>query len=134
MTTMSGTDRCPCRSGAVLADCCGPVLAQERAARTAEALMRSRYAAFVVGDVDHLLRTWHPGQRPPAMDLDDTIEWRSLQIVDRVGGGLLDDRGEVEFIARFRTAGAAGSLHERSRFVRVDGRWLYVDGDLLRRS
>lgn len=131
---MSGPARCPCRSGDLLTNCCGPVLAQERPARTAEALMRSRYTAFVVGDVDHLLRTWHPERRPPGIDLDDTVDWRSLQIVDRVGGGLLDDRGEVEFMARFRTRGAAGLLHERSRFVRLDGFWLYVDGTQQRRS
>lgn len=92
--------------------------------------MRSRYTAFTVGDSAYLLRTWHPDHRPPTLDPDPAITWRSLEIVDRDGGGLLDDRGEVEFVARFRTPDGPGRLHERSRFVRQKGQWLYVDGDL----
>lgn len=81
--------------------------------------MRSRFSAFVLGLSDYLLASWHPSTRPATLELDDT-EWRRLQIVD-VSGDV------VEFRASYR----GGLLHERSRFARVDGRWLYVDGDLL---
>ena len=96
--------------------------------------MRSRYSAFVVGDADYLLRTWHPSTRPASLELDPAVRWFRLDVLDRRGGGLLDDEGEVEFAAHYRmpppTAGAkatASHQHERSRFARSDGRWRYVD-------
>ncbi|WP_322409347.1 YchJ family protein [Microbacterium invictum] len=97
---------------------------------TAEELMRSRFRAFRDGDVAWLLRTWHPSTRPKTLDLKDDPVWRGLQIVDTVGGGSGDAEGVVEFRATYRTGGGVGILHERSRFVREDGRWFYVDGDV----
>lgn len=98
---------------------------------TAEALMRSRFAAFRRGDAAWLLRTWHPRTRPAVLDLADSPRWRGLQIVDTVAGGPADDQGVVEFRATYlRPDGGLGILHERSRFVREDGRWLYLDGDV----
>ena len=89
--------------------------------------MRSRYAAFVHGDVEHLLRTWHPDTRPPALELDPSVRWTGLEVLDRVGGGLFDTEGVVEFSAHHRDHGRSGVQHERSRFVRHAGRWVYVD-------
>lgn len=97
---------------------------------TAVDLMRSRFAAFRAGDADWLLATWHPSTRPDVLDLADNPRWRGLQIVDVVGGGPDDDTGVVEFRATYLADGALGVLHERSRFVRTDGRWFYVDGDV----
>jgi SEC-C motif domain protein len=111
------------------AACCGRWHAGEPAA-TAEELMRSRFAAFARGLGGYLLATWHPSTRPPELTLDDTA-WRRLQIVDTVAGREGDAEGVVEFRASYRTAAGAGLLHERSRFVREGGRWLYLDGDLL---
>jgi SEC-C motif-containing protein len=65
---------------------------------------------------------------PAALDLDPDVVWRRLQIVDTVAGGPDDAEGIVEFRASYRDADGAGLLHERSRFVRVDGRWAYLDG------
>ncbi|MFJ4175781.1 YchJ family protein [Microbacterium sp. NPDC089696] len=121
--------RCPCGSGDVLANCCGPVLAGAPAP-TAERLMRSRYTAFVLGDTDHLLATWHPSTRPSSLDLDADLHWRRLAIVDRVAGGPFDRQGVVEFAAAWEQRGDRGVLRERSRFVRDGRRWLYVDGDV----
>ena len=99
---------------------------------TAEALMRSRFAAFQRADAEWLLHTWHPSTRPPELDLSDNPRWRGLQIVDIVGGGADAATGVVEFRATYLDAdGGLGILHERSRFVREDGRWFYVDGDIL---
>ena len=98
---------------------------------TAEELMRSRFAAFKRADAAWLLRTWHPSTRPDDLDLRDNPRWRGLQIVEVAGGGADADSGVVEFRAVFREGGARGELHERSRFVRDDGRWSYVDGELL---
>ncbi len=97
--------------------------------RTAEELMRSRFAAFRDGDAAWLLATWHPSTRPANLELDEDVRWRGLQIVDTVAGTDEDETGVVEFRATYVADGAHGVLHERSRFVREDGRWFYVDGD-----
>lgn len=129
--------RCPCLSGDVYGACCGRHHAALRAggagAPTAEALMRSRYSAFVAGDVAYLLATWHPSTRPDELDLDDDVQWRRLDVLRTEAGGPFDDTGVVEFAAHHRSRldpAARGRLHEVSRFARVDGRWLYVDGEV----
>jgi SEC-C motif-containing protein len=92
--------------------------------------MRSRYAAFVLCNEQYLLETWHPTTRPNAIPFDKNQKWLGLSIVDsRVTG---EASAEVEFIARSRVNNASAvRLHERSRFVREDGRWLYVDGKFI---
>lgn len=86
--------------------------------------MRSRYSAFVTGDVSYLLRTWHPSTRPSSLELDDSIRWIRLDVLDTQRGGPLDTEGVVEFEAHYR----GGSQRERSRFRRENGKWLYLDG------
>ncbi len=118
------------------ATCCGPLHRGERPAATAVALMRSRFTAFALGDVDYLLATWHPSTSPAGLDLDDDVVWRRLQIVDTEAGGEDDLSGVVQFRAQYvradDPAGGRHILHERSRFTRSrDGRWLYVDGDFM---
>lgn len=98
--------------------------------RTAEQLMRSRFAAFRGADASWLLRTWHPSTRPAHLDLSDNPRWRGLQVVDVVGGEEDAEVGVVEFRATYLHDGVLGILHERSRFVREGGRWYYVDGDV----
>ena len=89
--------------------------------------MRSRYTAFVHGLESYLLATWHPSHRPPSIEFERAQKWLGLQVIDSKVTG--NDSGEVEFIARFRIGGgSAARLHERSRFVREDGRWMYLDG------
>ncbi|UNK72372.1 YchJ family metal-binding protein [Microbacterium sp. H1-D42] len=121
------TARCPCTSGEVFGSCCGPVIATGRAP-TAVRLMRSRFTAFAIGDADHLLRSWHPSTRPVDLDLDEGVHWLRLDILDQQGGGPFDDEGVVEFEAFYRQDGTRGSMRERSRFVREDKTWFYVDG------
>jgi SEC-C motif-containing protein len=119
---------CPCGSGAPYAACCGPLHRGARDAFSAEELIRSRYAAYAVGDLGHLVRTWHPRTRPQALALDPAQSWTGLTVLDVVAGGPGDEAGEVEFEATFERAGRSGRLHERSRFERRRGRWVYVDG------
>lgn len=128
---MDATTRCPCSSGLPYGECCGPIHAGSATAPTAQALMRSRFSAFAVGDADYLRESWHPSTRPASVDLDADTRWLRLDIVSTAAGGPFDDRGEVTFEARYRTAdGERGVLRERSRFLRERGRWYYVDGDL----
>lgn len=124
------TRPCPCGRPEPLPACCGRYLGTGAAAPpTAEALMRSRFTAFARGDTEHLLRTWHPGTRPRSLDPAPDRRWTRLEILERSGGAMFDGEGVVEFRAHYRDrSGPTGVLHERSRFVREHGRWLYLDG------
>ncbi|GAB7191764.1 YchJ family metal-binding protein [Kineococcus sp. NUM-3379] len=108
------------------AACCGRLHSGQGRAATAEALMRSRFSAFAVGDTAYLLATWHPSTRPAALEPDPDVRWVRLDVLATGAGGFLDAEGTVEFRAVHRGPGGRGVLHERSRFVKEDGRWLYV--------
>ncbi|QIL71461.1 hypothetical protein G7048_14520 [Diaphorobacter sp. HDW4B] len=126
---------CPCgRANAkgktvAFGDCCGRYVGHfnDVPAPDAESLMRSRYTAFVLEDVEYLKATWHMSEQPEQLDFDPASKWLGLTVKDAQSTG--EDKAEVEFVARYRVAGRAVRLHERSRFVREDGRWYYVDGD-----
>ena len=128
---MTVPDPCPCGSGAAYAACCGPFHAGAHRlhAPSPEALMRSRYSAFVRGLADYLLDTWHPETRPAGLEPNPPgLKWLGLEVRRQT---LHDaDHGTVEFVARSKLGGRAHRLHETSRFVREDGRWYYVDGEL----
>lgn len=119
---------CPCGTGRSFDECCGPILAGEPAP-TAEALMRSRFTAFSLGDVAHLERSWAPETRPANVTVDPDQRWVRLEVVDTVRGLQLDAEGVVEFRAHFERHGKAGIRAERSRFRREAGRWVYTDGE-----
>ena len=132
---MIASATCPCgridakKRSVTYGDCCGrfigPVDAQP--APDAEHLMRSRYSAFVREQANYLLATWHSSTRPASLDCDTGAKWLGLEVREHKVTGA--DTAEVEFVARYRVDGRAVRLHERSRFVREDGRWFYVDGD-----
>jgi SEC-C motif-containing protein len=92
--------------------------------------MRSRYAAYVVGEPDHVFRTWHPRTRPDDVAAGGGVAWQRLEVLATEAGGTDDDAGVVEFRATYEAGGRAGVLHEVSRFTRRGGRWVYVDGDV----
>ena len=110
---------CPCGSGAVYDACCGRLHRGAGRAKTAEELMRSRYAAYAVGDTDYVFRTWHPRTRPDDLEPDPALTWTGLEIV---GAG----EDWVEFVASYEHHGVAGELREHSVFERRGGRWVYV--------
>ncbi|WP_236789406.1 YchJ family protein [Amycolatopsis sp. GM8] len=120
--------RCPCGTGETYGDCCGPLHRGERAAATAEQLMRSRFSAFAVGDTEYLLATWHRSTRPAGVDLDPAQRWTRLDVLATTGGSPFHETGTVEFRAHYRQDGKPGSMHENSAFTREGGRWLYVRG------
>ncbi|MCF8589815.1 YchJ family protein [Gordonia liuliyuniae] len=120
--------RCPCGSGETVAACCGRYLSGEAAPPSAEALMRSRFTAFAVGDESYLLATWHPDVRPPSCPIDPQARWLYLTIIDVLDGSPFHRSGVVEFVAVYRDADGRGELRERSAFERVDGCWYYVSG------
>lgn len=123
---------CPCGKPLRLAQCCGRYLGhfEQTPAPDAESLMRSRYSAFVLGDAGYLLATWHPSRRPADLAFEAGTRWLGLDVRSRKR--IDEAHAEVEFVARSRgPGGKAVRLHERSRFVRENGRWFYLDGDML---
>jgi SEC-C motif-containing protein len=118
--------QCPCGSGTSYTRCCGRVHRGAKA-ETAEELMRSRYAAFVLGDDGYLFRTWHPRTRPDDLTLPADRTWIGLVVARTEAGGAHDDAGLVEFDASYDSGGRRGVQHEVSRFERRRGVWGYVD-------
>ncbi|BBU68853.1 MAG: hypothetical protein KAZ37_02090 [Rhodocyclaceae bacterium] len=123
-------DPCLCGSGKSAESCCRPCHEGKAPAATAEALMRSRYVAYALGLEPYLLTTWHATTRPTslALDKEPNLRWLGLSIKRHELNG--ENRAIVEFIARYKIDGRAYRLHENSRFVREDGCWFYVDGDI----
>ena len=121
---------CPCGSGLVFDACCGPIIAGTPAA-TAEALMRSRYSAYVRRAYVHLGDSLSAAQRKD-FDPDDakrwaeSSEWLGLTIHRTEQGGPADTVGLVEFTARFKTEGKEHEHVEVAVFGREDGRWAYT--------
>jgi SEC-C motif domain protein len=120
---------CPCGSSLTLDKCCGRYH-QGEPAPTPEALMRSRYAAFVLGLSDYLLATWHPSTRPAELAPDPDAEWKSLSIISAEPP--IENIGYVHFRACFYERGRVQKgwhvLEEVSRFVNEKQRWWYIDG------
>ncbi|MEV5981575.1 YchJ family metal-binding protein [Streptomyces sp. NPDC052114] len=119
---------CPCGHPRPYEQCCGRLHRGEAAAATPEELMRSRYSAFAVRDEGYLLRTWHPAKRPPRVEFDPGMRWAGLDIEETTEGTAFHSAGTVTFRARYTDGGRPDALHEKSRFERVDGAWVYVDG------
>jgi len=133
-----GAGRCPCGGGPrrlAYGACCGPLHRGEQRACTAEQLMRSRYSAFALGEVEHLLRT-QPSAQPEAERRQALrascrqLRWQRLEILAVEAGGPHDLSGTVTFRAHYRQGGGRGVLQERSRFGRrgdaPEGEWLYL--------
>jgi len=131
MKTLAATAPCPCgrqqgKKPRAYAQCCGPFLDSDTPAPDAESLMRSRYSAFVLEREAYLLHTWHPEKRPASIDFEPGVKWLGLEVRDALQQDAT--HAEVEFVARQKPAsGPAVRLHERSRFVREQDRWCYVD-------
>ncbi len=117
---------CPC-GGEALETCCGRFISGGELPATPELLMRSRYTAYVLADEAYLRATWDASTCPTEELIDPAITWMGLEVRAAQEEG---NDGTVEFIARAKVGGRAHRLHETSRFIRRDGRWWYVDGDV----
>lgn len=129
---------CPCGRTAAgrsldYARCCGRFIDDylNAPAPDPESLMRSRYTAFVLERERYVLDTWHPDTRPPVIEFEAGVKWLGLTIRAVTPPVALDgDTAWVEYVARSRLAGRGHRLHERSRFLRQNGRWFYIDGQI----
>jgi len=125
---------CVCGNSSPTEQCCGRFIHGGGHANTAEELMRSRYAAYVLGAIDYIVQTNNPHRDEPfdaeaAAEWSGTAQWEGLKIIDTEAGGLNDELGFVEFVASYGQQGRSYALKERSRFQKFDGRWFYMDGD-----
>lgn len=132
MSPNSVPNPCPCTSGKTYNVCCGPLLNGSRIAATPTQLMRSRYSAFALGGHGgYLLKTWHP-HSAAELNADALSEkntnWQGLTVREFNQSG---DRGSVDFSAEYRDAEGVIRHHcELSHFVRLEGKWFYVNGDI----
>lgn len=126
---------CPCGTENQFENCCEPYLKGSKMPETAEKLMRSRYSAFVKGNIEYLKTTLAPESRT---DFDvaatrkwaEQAEWKGLKIMSTTLGTENDNKGTVEFVATYATEGEALDHHEVSQFRKSDsGQWFFVDGD-----
>lgn len=125
--------KCPCQSGLSFTDCCEPIHTSRKQAITAEALMRSRYSAFALANVDYLMKSQHPSTRKVKekemlKKWASSVQWVGLKIISKSEGLENDTQGLVEFKAMYLENGEIQFIEENSRFVRQNGNWFYVDG------
>lgn len=128
----SESTSCPCGNSDSYSHCCGRYVDGSENAPSPEALMRSRYSAYTLSNSSYLLNTWHESTRPGVLVLEnDNTQWNGLTIVSAESPTEADAEGIVEFIARYKVNGKAGELYERSRFIKENERWYYINGDII---
>ncbi|WP_428411791.1 YchJ family protein [Pararhizobium sp.] len=126
---------CPCGSAKEFATCCSRHIAGQQPAPTAEALMRARYTAFTLGNLDYIESTIteHASQSFNRVDMERSLpgtEWLGLEVRDTTGGRESDDSGTVNFAFHYRSKNRDFSQVEIASFRRVDGAWLYDDSEI----
>ncbi|MEK7990789.1 MAG: YchJ family protein [Thiotrichaceae bacterium] len=121
---------CPCGNQQTYMQCCAPYHQGNKKPTTAEALMRSRYTAFVFELKDYLLVTWHSSTRPKQLQFEPNTIWLGLKVKACEAGLQDDNQGMVSFVARYKIQGKAHRLIENSRFIKQQEQWFYVDADV----
>ena len=124
-------EACLCDSGLDYNNCCGPFHSGSTIPSTALALIRLRFSAYVLRNADYLATTWDDSKRPAKIDFSkETAIWQNLLIVANKKGQPADSKGIVEFKAFYQQDGEDCFMHEISRFVKIAGRWVYLDGTI----
>lgn len=131
---MPDQNPCPCGSNRNFAQCCNRYISGGKAAPIAEALMRSRYTAYTLGNIDYIRATWAEQTRQTVKlaDLEQRskeTEYLNLKIISKIGGTRKHTEGKVEFAAKFKSLGKIQTHHEISNFIKQNNKWYYVDGD-----
>ncbi len=127
---MNTENNCPCGNNKPFAACCAPVLDDQSKAQTAEQLMRSRYCGYTLAKNEYLMESWAQETRPRELDVEAaSIQWLGLEVEECTKGGREDKEGTVTFTASFLSSGHLCKLHEKSRFIRHNTLWYYLDGE-----
>jgi len=127
---------CPCGSGLPYGGCCEPYITGGKNAPTAEALMRSRYTAYVEHAIDYIVDTCTQDEKDRidvklTRNWSEKSKWLGLRVLSTDKGGPEDTTGSVEFEALYEMDGLRDTHHENARFTKKDGRWLYENGDIV---
>ena len=126
MVSMNSSQLCPCESSKDYKSCCRQYIEKETDTPNAEALMRSRYTAFVQMNETYLRYSWHPETCPNDLNLDKKTKWTGLKITPQIKHTNNAHENTVEFVARYKINGKAFRLHEISLFTQYLGRWVYL--------
>jgi SEC-C motif-containing protein len=129
-------NECPCCSGRSYEQCCEPLLLGQTRAATAEAVMRARYTAYTLAEIDYLYQTSGPRVRrefdaESSRKWAQSAEWKGFSIRRAEGGGEQDTSGVIEFVAQYQIDKSDFEHHEIAQFGRVDGEWRFVDGQMV---
>ena len=128
---------CPCGKGSSTEECCGRFISGDAQPATAEELMRSRFTAYALGEIDYIVATHDPEaadqvDREHAEQWSKQSTWHGIEVLSTEAGEADDDQGEVEFIARYEVRGKRFSHHERAQFRKHKGHWTFVDGTMIK--
>jgi SEC-C motif-containing protein len=126
---------CPCGSQKIYPDCCGLYILEKNTAPTAEALMRSRYSAYALGNLEYIRDTMLPPAAngfnlKNAKERAKHIQWTRLEVLKSWQDDKHKDKAYVEFIAYYMSNDMHSNLHEISEFHFVENKWFYVDGEV----
>ncbi|NCN43120.1 MAG: zinc chelation protein SecC [Thiomicrospira sp.] len=125
------SELCPCGTKKNYADCCEPLHLGQATAKTAEALMRSRYSAYVFENEAYLLKTWSETTKPGQISFEKGLVWKKLRVLKTQKGQAKDTDGKVWFKASYQLADQKGMMSEKSFFIRdAQSQWVYVSGEL----
>ncbi len=127
---------CPCGSEKKFTQCCEPYLLKTKKAPTAEALMRSRYSAYVVQNIDYVVDTHHESTKKELVREDieawsEEAKWLGLKIIKTDAGTEKDEQGLVEFKCSYELDGKIQNHHEISEFVKENGTWFFREGRFI---
>ena len=126
--------KCPCNPNKNYIDCCEKAHDNIFSVTTAEQLMRSRYSAFVLANIEYLQKSHHSKTKPSNLEKKETllwtksVEWLKLEVLDTTKGNKKDAVGTVEFKAYFLENGILNNIHENSNFSIENEHWVYVNG------
>lgn len=126
-------EQCPCQSGNNFSDCCKPYIEGDKAAETAEKLLRSRYSAYNLGKLDYIYETIHSEQKQhhdhkATQKWAEESTWHSLEVVDTEKGMEKDDEGFIEFKVKYTQNMETITHHEMSVFKKEEDKWFFYDG------
>lgn len=130
--SIASSANCPCDSGLTFAQCCEPFLKRKSKPATAEQLLRSRYSAFVVGDVDYIVDTHHSKtkkdvKRDEIAQWSKESTWKGMKVLEKEAGEASDDKGVLIFHAQYEQNGKHQDHMERSFFEKENGEWRFLD-------
>ncbi len=129
-------DLCPCGSEQSLKQCCLPVIQGAKKPATAENLLRARYTAFTLGNVDFIVDTHHTKtkaevKREGIEEWSKQSEWLGLEVLNVEGGGSGDEQGVIDFHVKYRAGGKLQDHREHSLFEKEGGEWRFLDAEAL---